>query len=102
MTNMSAILWCREHSASIRFESNGTVTVKVKWADFQQSTRSQSLVSPIETRATLHEASLGLVRSLFPPANGIRLVGVTLSNFSGAQAGEGDEPSLLDEARLGG
>jgi DNA polymerase-4 len=68
--------WCEKTGARGR-----TVTVKVKWADFQQSTRSQSLVTPVDSRAKLHEASLGLIRSVLPAAKGVRLVGVTLSNF---------------------
>jgi len=69
--------------------------VKIKWADFQQSTRSQSLASPVASRATSHEASLGLIRSVFPPARGVRLVGVTLSNFPGAMSGR-EASDLMD------
>ena len=69
--------WCEKTGQRGR-----TVTVKIKWADFQQSTRSQSLAKPVDSLATLHEASLGLIRSVFPPPKGIRLVGVTLSNFA--------------------
>jgi DNA polymerase-4 len=69
--------WCEKTGARAR-----TVTVKIKWADFQQSTRSQSLPSPVDSRRTLHEAALGLIRSVFPPPKGVRLVGVTLSNFT--------------------
>jgi len=74
-----------------------TVTVKIKWADFQQSTRSQSLAMPVDSRAMLHETSLGLIRSVFPLSKGIRLVGVTLSNFAAHQANVSPEPSLLFE-----
>jgi hypothetical protein len=35
----------------------------------------------IETTDKPHEVALGLIRSVFPPSKGIRLVGVTLSNF---------------------
>ena len=59
------------------------MTVKIKWADFQQSTRSRSLGSWVGSREALHEASLALIRSVYPPSKGIRLVGVTLSNFQG-------------------
>jgi DNA polymerase-4 len=59
-----------------------TVTVKIKWADFQQSTRSQSLGTPVGSRDKLHEACLGLIRSVLPAPKGVRLVGVTLSNFA--------------------
>lgn len=82
--------WCEKTGGRGR-----TVTVKIKWSDFQQSTRSQSLPSPVADRATLHEASLGLIRSVFPPTKGIRLVGVTLSNF--AVAGGGAALSLLPD-----
>ena len=71
--------WCEKTGARGR-----TVTVKIKWADFQQSTRSQSLASPVDSRAKLHEASLGLIRSVLPAPKGVRLVGVTLSNFAAA------------------
>ena len=81
--------WCEKTGGRGR-----TVTVKIKWSDFTQSTRSQSLPTPVSDRATLHEASLGLIRSVFPPARGIRLVGVTLSNFA-AQTDESAELSLL-------
>jgi DNA polymerase IV len=58
-----------------------TVTVKIKWADFQISTRSRSTEMTIQTREKLHQLALGLIRSVFPPPKGVRLVGVTLSNF---------------------
>jgi DNA polymerase-4 len=69
--------WCEKTGARGR-----TLTVKIKWADFQQATRSQSPGRPVDSRAMLHEASLGLIRSVFPPPKGIRLVVVTLSNFA--------------------
>jgi DNA polymerase IV len=68
--------WCEKANARGR-----TVTVKIKWADFQISTRSRSMESAIQARHGLHEVALDLVRSVFPPPKGVRLVGVTLSNF---------------------
>jgi DNA polymerase-4 len=62
------------------------VTVKVKWADFQQSTRSRSFAEPVASKARLREISRLLIRSLYPPAKGIRLVGVTISNLEKATA----------------
>jgi DNA polymerase-4 len=82
--------WCEKTGARAR-----TVTVKIKWADFQQSTRSQSLPRPIDSRGALHDAALGLIRSVFPPAKGVRLVGVTLSNFTAPQDGSRPEELLL-------
>jgi DNA polymerase IV len=73
--------WCEKANARGR-----TVTVKIKWADFQISTRSRSMEMMVQTREKLHQLALGLIRSVFPPPKGIRLVGVTLSNFH-AQSG---------------
>jgi DNA polymerase IV len=64
----------------VRIEGR-TVTLKIKWANFQISSRSRSIETPIETRDKLHELALELIRTVFPPQKGIRLVGVTLSNF---------------------
>ena len=77
--------WCEKTGSRGR-----TVTVKVKWADFQQSTRSRSQSEPVASRQTLHEVSRVLVRSLYPPSRGVRLVGVSLSNLetTGAAANQ--------------
>jgi len=82
--------WCEKTGGRGR-----TVTVKIKWADFQQATRSQSSRLPIDSRAKLHDMSLGLIRSVFPPAKGVRLVGVTVSNFE-AVAEPGADDDLLE------
>jgi DNA polymerase-4 len=68
--------WCEKANARGR-----TVTVKIKWADFQISTRSRSTEMTIQTREKLHQVALDLVRSVFPPPKAVRLVGVTLSNI---------------------
>ncbi len=65
-----------------------TVTVKVKYADFQQITRSRSCPAPVAARAELERISLDLLRPLFPSPRGVRLLGVTLSNL-GAEAAPG-------------
>jgi DNA polymerase-4 len=84
--------WCEKAKSYGR-----TVTVKIKWSDFQQSTRSRSLPQPVMSREGLQGASLELIRSVFPPPKGIRLVGVTLSNFGGAPAAP-DGALLLEMA----
>jgi DNA polymerase IV len=78
--------WCEKTHARGR-----TVTVKIKWADFQISSRSRSLETTIETRGRLHEVALDLIRSVLPPPKGVRLVGVTLSNIRPQVATEGAE-----------
>jgi DNA polymerase IV len=78
--------WCEKTGSHGR-----TVTVKIKWADFQISTRSRSMEIPIQTREKLHQVALDLIRSVFPPPKGVRLVGVTLSNFRSQTASEAAE-----------
>jgi DNA polymerase-4 len=71
-------LWryCESESVSGR-----TVTLKVKFADFQQITRSRSLPDPVASRAALESVSLELLTPLMPVSKGVRLLGVTLSTL---------------------
>jgi len=62
-----------------------TVTVKVKYADFRQITRSFSLPAPAVSQAELGGTALELLKPLFPPVKPVRLLGVSLSNL-GADA----------------
>jgi len=75
--------WCERAQAFGR-----TVTVKVKFADFQQITRSRSHAAPVTSREVLHATSLALIRSVLPAEKGIRLVGVTVSNFEAVTESE--------------
>jgi DNA polymerase-4 len=81
--------WCLKANAYGR-----TVTVKIKYADFRQATRSRSLGGMVDSQAVLHQTSLDLIRSVYPVELGIRLVGVSVSNFEGA----GQETAQLDLA----
>src|SRR5580704_9137793 len=74
--------WCEKANAFGR-----TVTVKVKFADFHQVTRSRSFPVAIARRDLLQQASVELVRMLLPTVKGVRLLGVTVSNFDRAQTG---------------
>ncbi len=58
-----------------------TVTVKVKYADFQTITRSRSCTGAITSPTAIEQIGFDLLRPLFPPTRGVRLLGVTLSNF---------------------
>ena len=87
--------WCEKTGFRAR-----TVTVKIKWADFQQSTRSRSLEEPIDSQGRLNEVATTLIRSTFPPEKGVRLIGVTLSNFRSPEArGEAELPLTSESPR---
>jgi DNA polymerase-4 len=74
-------VWHHCESAGTR---GRTVTLKIKYADFQQITRSQSLHDVIEGRAVLEEISLELLRAQYPMTKGIRLLGISISALSSA------------------
>jgi len=66
-------------------EANGiaakTVTLKVKYADFNQITRSKTVPTPLGAIADMEEIVGLLLAPIFPPRKGIRLLGVTLSSL---------------------
>ncbi|MDQ6870041.1 MAG: DNA polymerase IV [Pseudomonadota bacterium] len=63
-----------------------TLTLKVKFTDFQQITRSKSVDGAIDSLADLERLSLGLLEPLLPPGKGVRLLGISLSSLTPAQA----------------
>ncbi len=67
-------LWRHCESAGLR---GRTVTLKVKFADFQILTRSRSAAEAVHTRGDLETMSCELLRPLLPTAKGVRLLGVT-------------------------
>jgi DNA polymerase-4 len=58
-----------------------TATIKAKYTDFQQITRSRTIDAPIASRAVFEELVSALLEPLFPVSKGIRLLGVTLSSL---------------------
>ncbi len=72
-----------------------TVTVKVKYADFQIVTRSRTLSEPVGTRDMLERTSRELVRTIFPLEKKVRLLGVSLSNLH-----EREEPKVPPQMTL--
>jgi DNA polymerase-4 len=58
-----------------------TVTLKVKYADFQQITRSRTAASAITSRTDFEQVATGLLAAIFPTRKGIRLLGISLSSL---------------------
>ena len=71
-----------------------TVTLKVKFADFRQITRSRSLVAPVPSQAVLERLCQELVAAQFPLPLGVRLLGITLSNLSSDTVAAGQQLPL--------
>jgi DNA polymerase-4 len=81
--------WCERSGVRGR-----TVTLKVKYADFRQITRSRSLSEAVADRAMLEQVSLDLLAPLLPVDRGVRLLGVTLSALGTADKASRPLPQL--------
>ena len=68
-----------------------TVTLKVKYNDFQIITRSRTSATPIAGKPMLDAMLAELIEGLFPLPKSVRLLGVSLSNLD-----HGDEPAEED------
>jgi DNA polymerase IV len=77
--------------------SGRTVTLKIKYADFQIITRRRTAPANVAGYAELERISLDLVAELMPLPKAVRLAGVTLSNLAPAGAAR---PPELAQLRL--
>jgi len=70
-----------------------TITVKIKYADFRQITRSRSLPEPTDNNETIFTTAADLLKNTNPAGAKIRLLGISISNFNGEDRSNG--PSQL-------
>jgi DNA polymerase-4 len=81
-----------------RIEKNGvsgrTVTLKVKFADFRQITRSRSCDYYISRKSGLGDVARELLAQELPLPLGVRLLGLTLSGLAGANSLQETEPVM--------
>jgi DNA polymerase-4 len=69
-----------------------TVTLKIKFADFEIISRSQSLPAPVTSRIELESVSISLLEKSMPLPKAVRLLGVSLSAL---QIGDDEPPQML-------
>ncbi len=84
-------LWRHCEASGIR---GRTVTLKVKYMNFQLITRSHTLAAAYDTRDAVVAAVDALLGPLFPTPHGIRLLGVTLSSLASGRETEPDRQQL--------
>ncbi len=76
-----------------------TLTLKVKYENFRQITRSRTVDTPVTGKALM----LDLVRELLAQTEAgprkVRLLGITVSNFETAPGSEAEEPAEADGIR---
>jgi DNA polymerase-4 len=78
LVELAARVW--RHCEAVRMRGR-TVTLKVKYADFQIVTRGRTLPAAIACEEDLGETGIKLLAPLMPPAKGIRLLGLSVSNL---------------------
>jgi DNA polymerase IV len=72
-----------------------TVTLKIKFADFEIISRSQSYPEAISDRDELARASIGLLEKSMPLPKAVRLLGVSLSSLQTGDVDRLQIPLLL-------
>jgi DNA polymerase-4 len=92
LDRISRTVWRRIAEKEI---TGRTVTLKVKYRDFQILTRAKSLERAVAGRDEFLEIGVALLRTLMPAAKGVRLLGLTLSNLTEGAAAEA-EPLALE------
>lgn len=65
-----------------------TLTLKIKFADFSQITRSRTLTQPIVGLDHIKSVSFDLLNETFKESMQIRLLGITISNFNSEEQSE--------------
>lgn len=76
LTSIVDIVWPRIEANRA---GGRTVTLKVKYADFQQITRARSMSVPVSGREVFNQLAVQLLESLLPVTKSVRLLGLTLS-----------------------
>ncbi|MET3304426.1 nucleotidyltransferase/DNA polymerase involved in DNA repair [Bradyrhizobium diazoefficiens] len=69
-----------------------TVTLKVKFADFEIMTRSRSVSAAVSSRGDLERLVVALLENETPLPRPARLLGISLSSL---QTEDGSEPQLV-------
>ncbi|MDB5583975.1 MAG: dinB [Bradyrhizobium sp.] len=73
-----------------------TVTVKIKYSDFTQATRSRTGTVPFANMADVFDAASGLLASVYPFKRSVRLLGVTLSSLTNDRSDDLQDRQQLD------
>jgi DNA polymerase-4 len=79
LARIAGLAWVRIERAGV---AGRTVTLKVKFADFEIITRSKSFAEAIAREPAFAAAGQGLLSALHPLPKGIRLLGLGLSNLN--------------------
>ena len=76
-----------------------TITLKIKYGDFKQVTRSQSFAEVVEDEEQLAATARQLLAAVDPEDKKIRLLGISISNFSETRITQKKE-GIRDQLKL--
>lgn len=93
LDRISHTVWRRIDDKAIK---GRTVTLKVKYRDFQIITRAKSLDRNVAGREEFLELGVTLLRTILPVAKPVRLIGLTLSNLTESPDRDELEPAELE------
>jgi DNA polymerase-4 len=79
LQNITDMLW---HDLLRTGVKGKTLTIKIKYADFQQITRSKTFSREVESDEQIFSTAKEVLNSVFVQGNRIRLLGITLSNLT--------------------
>jgi DNA polymerase-4 len=71
-----------------------TVTLKVKFSDFELISRSRTVAGAVDSRGELESVSAELLKALFPMERAARLLGVSISGFASEESGHPEQIAL--------
>ena len=69
----------------MRADYGRTITLKVKFADFQIITRSRSELDLVTERPDFERAAIALLGAIMPVPKPVRLIGISLHNLGTAE-----------------
>ncbi len=78
LRQIANILWKRIEKADVKAK---TLTLKFKYADFEQHTRSKTITGFFESENEIISESKKLLKAEYGFIKGIRLLGLSVSNF---------------------
>ena len=91
LVDLAAKVWRHCEAARMR---GRTVTLKVKYFDFQIITRSRTLPATIACQRDLSRVGMELLEPLMPPKKGVRLLGLTVSNLEDDSVATPSHPQM--------
>ena len=95
LENIADAAWERVKKAKSR---GRTVTLKLRFADFQTLSRVRSVATVVETRAAFGKLGLDLLDALLPLPQPVRLMGLGLSSLEGEEDQAEEQSALANPA----